>query len=141
MTEGKPAAPLAVALQYEAPGAPRVVAKGRGGLGDKIVETARAAGVPIEQNPGLAAALSTVPLGDEIPTELYRAVAEVLTFVLRLSGRLPQRPGAPGTTSPGTVPPGAAARSAAPAGAPAGSSAGSPAVSDQSSIRRSSVAR
>jgi flagellar biosynthesis protein len=44
--------------------------------------------VPIEENAGLAAALSEVELGDEIPTELYKAVAEVLTFILRLSGRL-----------------------------------------------------
>jgi flagellar biosynthesis protein len=80
--------PLAVALHYEKPGTPRVVAKGRGVLGDKIIETARANGVPIEENPALAAALSEVELGDEIPVELYRAVAEVLTFILRMSGKL-----------------------------------------------------
>jgi flagellar biosynthesis protein len=80
--------PLAVALHYEKPGAPRVVAKGKGVTGEKILETARAHGVPIEENAGLAAALSEVELGDEIPTELYKAVAEVLTFILRLSGRL-----------------------------------------------------
>jgi len=79
---------LAVALQYEKPGAPRVVATGRGEIGEKIIEVARAHGVPIEENPGLAAALSDVDLGDEIPVELYRAVAEVLTFILRSSGRL-----------------------------------------------------
>jgi flagellar biosynthesis protein len=83
-----PTMPLAVALHYEKPGAPRVVAKGRGVLGDKIVETARANGVPIEANPALAAALSEVELGDEIPVELYRAVAEVLNFILRMSGKL-----------------------------------------------------
>ena len=80
--------PLAVALHYEQPGAPRVVAKGRGAVGEKIVETARANGVPIEENAGLAAALSQVELGEEIPPELYKAVAQVLTFILRLSGRL-----------------------------------------------------
>ena len=71
---------LAVALHYEKPGAPRVVATGRGEIGEKIIEVARAHGVPIEENPRLAAALSDVDLGDEIPVELYRAVAEVLTF-------------------------------------------------------------
>jgi flagellar biosynthesis protein len=76
---------LAVALHYEKPDAPRVVATGRGHIGKKIIETARAHGVPIEENPGLAAALSDVDLGQEIPVELYRAVAEVLTFILRLS--------------------------------------------------------
>ncbi|MGZ5805380.1 MAG: EscU/YscU/HrcU family type III secretion system export apparatus switch protein [Xanthobacteraceae bacterium] len=74
----------AVALAYEAPGAPRVVAKGDGELGRRIIETARAHGVPIEENAGLAAALSGVELDDEIPIELYRAVAEVIGYVLRL---------------------------------------------------------
>jgi flagellar biosynthesis protein len=82
-----PAAPLAVALVYEKPGAPRVVAKGNGELGRKIIETAEAHGVPIEQNAGLAAALSTVELDDEIPVELYQAVAQVLAVILRVNGR------------------------------------------------------
>lgn len=79
---------LAVALHYEKPGAPRVVAKGRGEVGQRIIETAKAHGVPIEENPGLAEALSQVELEDEIPESLYRAVAEVLAFILRVSGRL-----------------------------------------------------
>ncbi len=79
--------PLAVALQYEK-GAPRVVAKGRGEIGEKIIEIARANGVPLEENAALAAALAEVELGDEIPLELYKAVAEVLLFILRVSGKL-----------------------------------------------------
>jgi flagellar biosynthesis protein len=79
---------LAVALHYDRSGAPRVVAKGRGSIGEKIIEVARAHGVPIEENEVLAGALSHVELGDEIPAELYKAVAEVLIFVLRLSGRV-----------------------------------------------------
>ena len=47
--------------------------------------------IPIEENEVLAGALSHVELGDEIPEELYKAVAEVLAFVLRLSGRGPVR--------------------------------------------------
>jgi flagellar biosynthesis protein len=69
-------------------GAPRVVASGRGAIGDKIVETARAHGVPVENNPGLAVALADVEIGEEIPLELYKAVAEVLIFIMRMSGRL-----------------------------------------------------
>jgi flagellar biosynthesis protein len=80
-----PPGSLAVALAYEAPGAPRVVATGDGELGRRIIETARANGVPVEENAGLAAALSGVELDDEIPLELYRAVAEVIGFVLKLS--------------------------------------------------------
>ena len=79
---------LAVALHYDRSGAPRVVAKGRGGIGEKIIEVARAHDIPIEQNEVLAGALAHVELGDEIPAELYKAVAEVLIFVLRLSGRI-----------------------------------------------------
>jgi flagellar biosynthesis protein len=80
---------VAVALHYEKPGTPRVVAKGRGEVGQRIIESARAHGVPIEQNAGLAEALAQVELEEEIPEELYRAVAQVLVFILRVSGRLP----------------------------------------------------
>jgi flagellar biosynthesis protein len=79
---------LAVALHYDKQGAPRVVAKGRGSIGEKIIEVAKAHDIPIEENEVLAGALSNVELGDEIPAELYKAVAEVLIFVLRLSGRI-----------------------------------------------------
>jgi flagellar biosynthesis protein len=79
---------LAVALHYDRTGAPRVVAKGRGSLGEKIIELARAHRIPIEENEVLAGALSHVELGDEIPAELYKAVAEVLVFVLGLSRRI-----------------------------------------------------
>jgi flagellar biosynthesis protein len=79
---------LAVALHYDKAGAPRVVAKGRGSIGVKIIEVAKAHDIPIEENEVLAGALSHVELGDEIPAELYKAVAEVLIFVLRLSGRI-----------------------------------------------------
>jgi flagellar biosynthesis protein len=79
---------LAVALHYDKAGAPRVVAKGRGSIGEKIIEVAKAHDIPIEENQLLAGALSNVEIGDEIPVELYKAVAEVLIFVLRLSGRI-----------------------------------------------------
>jgi flagellar biosynthesis protein len=79
---------LAVALHYDKTGAPRVVAKGKGPIGAKIIEVARANDIPIEENEVLAGALSNVEIGDEIPQELYKAVAEVLIFVLRLSGRI-----------------------------------------------------
>lgn len=79
---------LAVALHYDKTGAPRVVAKGRGTIGEKIIEVAKAHNIPIEENEVLAGALSNVEIGDEIPQELYKAVAEVLIFVLRLSGRV-----------------------------------------------------
>ena len=85
---GRPKKQLAVALHYDRTGAPRVVAKGKGTIGEKIIEVAKEHGIPIEENEVLAGALSNVEIGDEIPAELYKAVAEVLIFVLRLSGRV-----------------------------------------------------
>jgi flagellar biosynthesis protein len=82
--------PLAVALQYDRSvvPVPRVVAKGRGDVGAAILALAREHGVPIEANASLAEALSQVELGEDIPEALYRAVAEVLIFILRASGKL-----------------------------------------------------
>ena len=53
-----------------------------------IKERADAAGIPMVEDPKLSYLLSKIPLGDEIPPELYRAVAEVLVFVLRMELKL-----------------------------------------------------
>jgi flagellar biosynthesis protein len=83
-------APLAVALQYEkgTVPVPRVIAKGRGDTGEAILALAREHGIPIEENAALAEALAQVELGEDIPEALYRAVAEVLIFILRASGKV-----------------------------------------------------
>ncbi|MDD3608909.1 MAG: EscU/YscU/HrcU family type III secretion system export apparatus switch protein [Halothiobacillaceae bacterium] len=78
---------LAVALHYDGRGAPRVVAKGRGEVADKIMELARENDIPLHDDPQLCAILAKLELGSEIPESLYRAVAEVLSFALMLSGR------------------------------------------------------
>lgn len=80
-----------VALKYDFDGAPTVVATGRNQVADTIIERAKSAGVPIVEDPKLAYVLSKIPLGDEIPPELYRAVAEVLVFILRLEAELEVR--------------------------------------------------
>jgi flagellar biosynthesis protein len=74
---------VAVALHYDRKGAPRVTAKGRGHVAAEIIATAEENGIALEDNPALAAALSEVELDQEIPETLYRAVAEILGFVLR----------------------------------------------------------
>ena len=97
---GEPKPPLAVALSYEKPNAPRVVAKGRGEIGQAIIDSARANGVPLEHNPALAEALSQVELDDAIPEDLYRAVATVIAFVLRASGQIAASPASKGPAPP-----------------------------------------
>lgn len=78
-----------VALRYapKADAAPRLVAKGRGYLADKILELARLHNIPIRQDKNLVQILSRLDLEEEIPPEVYQAVAEVLAFIYRLSGR------------------------------------------------------
>ncbi len=78
---------LAVALNYEKGQAPRVVAMGRGWLGDKIVEIANEHGVPLKEDAALAEALATIEIDSEIPVELYKAVAAVIAFVLRTNAK------------------------------------------------------
>ncbi len=73
----------AVALQYNAPDAPKVVATGKGAIADAIVDKARQSGVPVEENPALVDALSTLKLDETIPIDLYKAVAAVIAAVLR----------------------------------------------------------
>ena len=80
---------VAVALRYDATmAAPRLVAKGIGPLAERIRATARAHGVPVVRNPPLARALhGAVELGAEVPPAQYRAVAEVIGYVLRAKRR------------------------------------------------------
>lgn len=80
----------AVALRYapEEMGAPVVIAKGAGDLAQRIKEKARQAGVPILERRSLARSLfRTVEIGQEIPAELFRAVAEILAYVYGLRGQ------------------------------------------------------
>lgn len=89
--EGVTGKTLAVALHYDHESAPRVVAKGKGLVAEKILALARENDVPIEDNPVLVEALATIDIGEEIPEELYQVVAEIISFVLSLSNTQPQR--------------------------------------------------
>jgi flagellar biosynthetic protein FlhB len=80
---------LAVALKFDAEQmvAPTVIAKGAGSVAERIKATAREHQVPIVEDKPLAQALhKMVEIGEFIPVELYRAVAEVLAYVYRLKG-------------------------------------------------------
>ena len=65
-------------------GAPTLVAKGQGFVAENILATAQQHGVPIHHDPELVGALSHLNLGEQIPTELFSAVATVIAFVYRL---------------------------------------------------------
>jgi len=80
---------LAIALKYEAEGmvAPKVIAKGAGFIAERIKEIAGEKGIPVVENRLLARTLfKLVEIGDFIPENLYRAVAEILAYVYRLKG-------------------------------------------------------
>ena len=79
----------AAAIKYvrEKDRAPKVVAKGRGYLAQKIIDAAEANDVPLREDPMLSQALDVLDLNTEIPPNLYRAVAEVLAWVYKLQNK------------------------------------------------------
>ena len=79
----------AAALRYaqNKESAPRLVAKGRGKIAEKIVALAEANNVPLVEDRQLIQVLEALDVDTEIPPELYQAVAEVLVFVYRLNQR------------------------------------------------------
>jgi len=90
----KPSTPKkAVALSYDdqRAGAPLVLASGSGLIAEAIIERAREAGIHIQEDPDLVELLARVPLGEQIPPELYQAVAEVLAFVYAVNDRFKKK--------------------------------------------------
>jgi flagellar biosynthesis protein len=85
MSARNPPRKQATALSY-APGqaAPKVVAAGQGLIAERILEIAAAAGVPIREDAALVNALQALDLGQEIPEDLFVAVAEALAWAYRL---------------------------------------------------------
>jgi flagellar biosynthesis protein len=81
---------LAVALKYEHQEdvAPLVVAAGRSGVAETLVEKARSLGIPIHVDAPLAKTLSVVPIGTFIPEELYPVVAQVLAMVYAMDRQM-----------------------------------------------------
>lgn len=65
--------------------APRVTAKGKGNIAEKIIELAKKNDIPIKSDPALVQLLSKVDIEEQIPLELYRAVAEILAFVYSMN--------------------------------------------------------
>ncbi|MBW2609902.1 MAG: EscU/YscU/HrcU family type III secretion system export apparatus switch protein [Deltaproteobacteria bacterium] len=80
----------AAALKYESAedNAPRVTAKGAGLIAERIIELAKNQGIPISEDPDLVGVLMQVDFQEEIPPELYKAVAEILAFAYGLNRRM-----------------------------------------------------
>jgi flagellar biosynthesis protein len=74
----------ATALRYEGSGAPKVTASGQGYVADRIIAVARENGIPIREDPALVRALEGLELGEEIPEDLYKAVAEAIAWAYSL---------------------------------------------------------
>lgn len=85
----------AVAIVYDEKetAAPRVVASGKGVVAEKIIATAREAGVHIKEDANLVEILAKIPIGNEIPVELYQTVAEVLAFVYQVNNKFKEKLG------------------------------------------------
>lgn len=81
--------PLAVALEYNGRQAPLVTAKGAGLIAEEILQLASDHDIPIISNPAVTQLLSQIELGEEIPRQLYVAVAEILSFAYMLAGKMP----------------------------------------------------
>jgi flagellar biosynthesis protein len=94
MPESNPEDPrrsaAALGFDPEADEAPRILAKGHGDIADRIIALAREHDIPLREDPDLVAVLAKLDLGQEIPQELYRAVAEILAFVYRVNSRWEQ---------------------------------------------------
>lgn len=80
-------ASIAVALHYDGDAAPTVTAKGKGDVARQILEIAQQHDVPLHEDADLVQLLSRLDLGDEIPRNLYIAVAEVIAFAYLVSGK------------------------------------------------------
>ena len=82
---------VAVALEYDAESefAPKVVAGGRGKVAEQILQVAFDRGIKVREDADLAEMLSAIDIDSEIPIEAFAAVAEILTYVYRANGNMP----------------------------------------------------
>ena len=79
----------AIALSYDGSSAPSLTAKGDDELAEAILAIAREYEVPIYENAELVRLLARLELGDAIPEQLYRCIAEIIAFAWYLKGKAP----------------------------------------------------
>ena len=85
----QPEARQAIALKYDGKQAPTLTAKGDDELAEAILKLAREYEVPIYENAELVKVLARLELGDSIPQELYRTLAQIIAFAWQLKGKFP----------------------------------------------------
>ncbi len=79
----------AVALSYDGKNAPTIIAKGDNETAEQILAIAMQHNIPICENPALAQLLNLLDVGDNIPRELYVAVAHIIAFAYSMDSRIP----------------------------------------------------
>ena len=79
----------AVALGYNRAqdNAPKVLASGAGEIANKIISLAKEHDIPIKEDPDLIEILSKVEVDQEIPPNLYKAVAEIFSFLYKITNK------------------------------------------------------
>ncbi len=81
----------AVALSYDGITAPILSAKGAGEFAEEIIAMAKEHNIPIREEPDLVGLLARLKLGEEIPGELYVAVAETIAFAYMIKAKVPRQ--------------------------------------------------
>jgi flagellar biosynthesis protein len=90
----RPRTPIAIALDYKKDGklqpkaGPRVAASGKGAVAEQILQIAFERGIPVREDPDLAQILSTLEVDSVIPVDALAAVAEILSYLYRLNGKV-----------------------------------------------------
>ena len=79
---------VALGYQEQLDNAPKVLATGKGETASKIIQLAKDHGVPIKEDEDLVEILSKLDLGDEIPQNMYKAVAEVFAFIYQMANKV-----------------------------------------------------
>lgn len=82
--------PIAVALEFDEENAPVVNASGSGELAERIIEIAKQNNIHLQEDKGLINILAELDIGEEIPQQLYRAVAEIIAFTYIIKGKFPK---------------------------------------------------
>lgn len=93
MDRHKKKSTIAAAIEYDdkRDAAPRVTAKGRGSIAEKIIKLAMEHNIPIREDPALVQILSRLNIDEQIPPEIYKAIAEILAFVYSVNEQYRER--------------------------------------------------